>query len=527
MSLAFDNSEYPASPPPLQTDTLADSVLILLVMNVVQRLVGFVRAVLFCRWLDAEQLGLWDMAFSFLLLAVPLAVLAIPGAFGRYLEHYRQRGQLRMFLRRTILACGGLAVVACVAVLLLRQWLSEVVFGAEDQSSMIVLAAASLAAAIAYSFLVELFTALRNVRLASAMQLLSSVAFAALGIGLLFGWRCTAESVLVSYGGSCLIAVVPACFALRRIWHAAPPPNKTLPRGVLWARIAPFAAWVLLGNVLVNLFGVVDRYMILHFSRMSPEQALDAVGNYYAARVVPLLLASIAAMLGTMITPHLSHDWEAGRRDLVVARLRLFLKVFGFALFAIAAMVLVFGPLMFDVGFRGKFPQGLAVLPWTLLCCTWFALLLILQNYLLCAEKAGWASVALGLGLALDIPLNLLLLPPLGLQGAVLSAVAANAVSLWFVCRFNRGLGFRLDNGARLVLVLPMLLCCGPWLATLALVVVAACAVCGNRLLSPNEKRQLAEGLGDYGRRFGLKRWLAAPDRRDANSALTLTRNAK
>jgi O-antigen/teichoic acid export membrane protein len=222
-----------------------------------------------------------------------------------------------------------------------------------------------------------------------------------------------------------------------------------------------------------------------------------------------LLLVSIAAMLGTMITPHLSHDWEAGNHDLVVARLRLFLKVFGFALYATAAMVLLFGPLMFDVGFRGKFPQGLDVLPCTLLCCMWFGLSMILQNYLLCAEKAGLASVALALGLALDVPLNLLLLPPLGLKGAVLSAVAANAVSLWFVCRFNRHLGFRLDNGARLVLVLPMLLCCGPWLATLALPVVAACAVWGNRLLSRNEKKQLVEGLGDYGRRFGPKRWFA------------------
>ena len=108
MSLSFDNPEYPAAPAPLATDTLVDSVLILLALTVVQRLVGFVRAVLFCRWLDAEQLGLWDMTFSFLVLAAPLAVLAIPGSFGRYLEHYRQRGQLRMFLRWTLLACGGL-----------------------------------------------------------------------------------------------------------------------------------------------------------------------------------------------------------------------------------------------------------------------------------------------------------------------------------------------------------------------------------------------------------------------------------
>ena len=133
MSSDFDNSEYSASAATVKTDTLADSVLILLALNVVQRLVGFARAVLFGRWLSAEQLGLWDMAFSFLVLAAPLSVLAIPGVFGRYVEHYRQRGQLRVFLRRTILACGGLAIVAVVVVMTTRRWLSVVVFGSEDQ----------------------------------------------------------------------------------------------------------------------------------------------------------------------------------------------------------------------------------------------------------------------------------------------------------------------------------------------------------------------------------------------------------
>ncbi len=89
MSVGFDNPEYPSAPAPLTTDTLVDSVLILLGLTVVQRLIGFVRAVLFCRWLDPGQLGLWDMAFSFLVLAAPLSVLAIPGVFGRYLERYR------------------------------------------------------------------------------------------------------------------------------------------------------------------------------------------------------------------------------------------------------------------------------------------------------------------------------------------------------------------------------------------------------------------------------------------------------
>ncbi len=145
MSLSFDNPEYPSAAPPPGSDTLADSVLMLLGLTVVQRLVGFGRAVLFCRWLSAEQLGLWDMTFSFLLVAAPLSVAAIPGAFGRYLEYYRQRGQLRTFLRRTFLACAGLAAAACLLIVLARRWFSSLLFGTADQADLVALAAGCLA----------------------------------------------------------------------------------------------------------------------------------------------------------------------------------------------------------------------------------------------------------------------------------------------------------------------------------------------------------------------------------------------
>ena len=508
MSPPLDNPEHPA---PLRTDTLLDSVLILLALTVVQRLVGFVRAVLFCRWLDAEQLGLWDMAFSFLLIAAPLAVAAIPGAFGRYLEHYRQQGQLHTFLRRAALACGGLGAAACIAVALMRRWVSLLIFGTESQSDLVALAAGCLAAVIAYNFLIELCIALRNIRLSSAMQLTNSVAFAVLGLGLMLGWQCSAKSVLLGYGGSCLIAALLAvCIVVRTLRVRAGHTEcaryfQPMPQAALWSKVAPFAAWMLMVSLLMNLFEVVDRYMIIHFSGASADRALGLVGNYHASRVAPVLLVSIAAMLAAMIIPHLSHDWEAGRRDLVAFRLRLLLKVFGLGLFAAAVAVVVVAPLLFDFAFKGKFPGGLAVLPWTLVYCCWFGMLMIAQNYLLCAEKARLGSVALLGGLALNVPLNLLLLPRLGLEGAVLATAAANALALGLVCLFNRRLGFRLDDGARLVMVLPMVVCLGPWVSVLVLAAVAAEALWGTRLFSPEEKQRLVERLNDFGERYGLE----------------------
>jgi O-antigen/teichoic acid export membrane protein len=397
-------------------------------------------------------------------------------------------------------------LAAFLGIVLARGWVSLLLFGTEDRADFVALAACCLTVVIAYNFLIELFTALRNIRLVSILQLINSIAFAALGVGLLFGWQCTAESVLLAYGGSCLIAAALAGCSLRRVWSSTRTSPLHLPQRAFWPKLIPFAAWVLLANVLTNLFEVVDRYMIVHFSKETAASAMELVGNYHTSRIVPMLLVSIAAMLSAMIVPHLSHDWEAGRREQVAARLRLFIKLFGFALFAASVAVLIAAPLLFGMAMRGKFPGGQAVLPWTLVYCTWFGLSMILQGYLLCVEKARLASVSLACGLVLNVLLNLVLLPRLGLEGAVLATAAANALSLGLVCLFNRRLGFRLDDGAKLVLALPMLVCLGPWVSLLAMAAVVADAIWSNRLLSPGEKRQLTEGAIQYGKRFGLDR---------------------
>jgi len=296
--------------PPWRVDSLSDSVLILLVMAAVQRVAGFVRAILFCRWLDPEQLGQWDMAFSFLLLAAPLSVLALPGAFGRYTEHFRQRGQMRVFLRRTTLACLGLVLVGATVVLLGRRWFSQLVFGTPDETTTIVLLAFSLVAVVAYNFFIELFTALRNIRLVSVLQLVNSLGFALIGIGLLLGWRATATNVVVAYGGACLLTAVLAATRLRPVWLACGDGPSESERHPFWNKLVPFAGWLLVVNMMANLFEVVDRYMIVHYSNVPVDAALARVGNYHSSRVIPMLMVTVAAMLGSMI-PSSSVRWTA------------------------------------------------------------------------------------------------------------------------------------------------------------------------------------------------------------------------
>ena len=238
--------------------------------------------------------------------------------------------------------------------------------------------------------------------------------------------------------------------------------------------------------------------MIVHWSGLSADEALAQVGNYHSSRLVPLLLVSVLDLLGTIIVPYLSSDWEAGRRQAVTARLNLMLKLSGLGMSLGAALVLLAGPLLFGVILGGKFAAGLAVLPWTLTYCAWFGILSIAQGYLLCTEKPGLVTLAHAASLVASIGLNLVLLPWLGLVGAVMAAAAANFLCLAVVLAFSRRLGFHIDRGSLLVLALPVFYPLGPWVTLLVWTLVALEAWQSHWLFSAEEKQRIFDRAWEY-----------------------------
>lgn len=485
----------------LATETLARGVVILLVMTVVQRLLGFVRGMLFCRWLTPEQLGEWDVALGFLMLAAPVAVLGLPGSFGRFVEHYRQRGQLRMFLRRTTLLSISLGSVGVAGVAILRRPVSQLIFGNPDQAELVAWIAAALAALIAHNFLGSLFIAVRMYRVVNTLQFLQSFSFAVLGIAALALWRCSTAGVVAAFGLSCVLSMIGAIVWLVRLWRETSDSAAAVAQTSFWARLVPFALWVWVTNLLANTFEMADRYMLVHWSGWSAEQSLREVGYYHSSRLIPLLFVSVTCMLGALVMPHFSQDWEAGRRQLVAARLSLMLKVLLFALFSAAIAVLALAPLLFEHAFRGKLAGGLAVLPWPLAYCIWFGIIPVAQNYLWCAEKARAGSIAFFLGLVLNIGLNSLLIGPFGLHGAAWSTTAANLLVLLLIYAFSAWSGMRIERGVLLLTFIPLALPLGPLAACGVLLLVVIATFATNTIFTRDDKDQILAAVARYSTR--------------------------
>lgn len=486
----------------LRPETLVSSLALVLAVNLVQRTMGFGRAVLFCRWLEPEELGHWEMAYSFLLLAAPLAVLGLPGSFGRYLERYRQQGQLWLFLRRTAFWTFVLAGTTVAAMLWQRERMAALVFGASDRAGLATGVIACLGVVILHHFLEAVFAGLRMFRVVSAMHFVQSTAFAAVSLGLVAFWRPATASVVVGYAVACALSIAGVLVWVALRVERGADHGEAVAHRDFWPPLMRFAVWVWVTNLLTNVFGVVDRYMIIHFGGFSPEEALVQVGNYHTSAIVPVLLVSVANLLVGALTPHLSHDWEAGRRAAVSGRMNLVLKLFALGMLAVGAVLLLACPTLFRLAFDDKYEAGVAVMPWTLANCVWFSLLLVAQQYVWCAEKSHRAAWPLAIGLAANVALNFALLPPLGLKGAVIATAAATLLALLTQLEVNRRVGMHVHRGSVLVAFAPALLGFGPLVASMGVVTLLGLAVARGWVLNADERAQILAALADRLGRF-------------------------
>jgi O-antigen/teichoic acid export membrane protein len=147
------------------------------------------------------------------------------------------------------------------------------------------------------------------------------------------------------------------------------------------------------------------------------------------------------------------------------------LKLWGLALLVASVVLLLAAPTLFDVAFRGKYSGGLEVLSLTVLYLGWEGLSAVATSYLWCAERPSLGSLPLAAGLALNIGLNLLLVPTYGLHGAVTATTLANLLSLTLAYALNAYLGAKPGRAVWLVSLAPASLLLGAW-ATAAVTLV-------------------------------------------------------
>ncbi|WP_144057933.1 lipopolysaccharide biosynthesis protein, partial [Novipirellula maiorica] len=365
-------TETPAS---FAADSLAIGMLVVLAMTVIQRSLGFLRSIWFCRLMDDAVVGQWAMAFDFITMATPVMLLGMPGSLPRYVETYRQQGHLRSLVRRLLIATIACAGVFLIGLMVAPDWFGWLIFLESDNSVLTYAVAAGVIAIIAFNFVHQLVSSLRQVRVASMMQFVQSVAFTLLGVGWLIRGGDLAGLIL-SFAVASLIAILPGGWTLAKGWKGLPRSESRFDAPSMWRRLLPYAVALWIMNLLSNLFEMSDRYMILHFTSGGEQMGQAAVGQYHSGRIFPVLLMSLASMIAGVLMPYLAADWESGRREAVVDRIRKVLAALSLVFTLGAAATLWIAPWLFANLLQNRYADGLALMPMAFVFYIWASLVM-------------------------------------------------------------------------------------------------------------------------------------------------------
>ena len=489
------------------SDSIATGVAFALVLTIGQRAIGFFRGLLFCRYMSDQQLGQWSLVWSFMMMLLPLSMLGLPGCFGRYTEHYRTRGQLGYFLSRITATSTVLTLAISMAMFLFPASFSNMIFRTPDRIMIIYAMAASVLMVSVSNFLASLMESLRQIKVLTMMRFITGVLFATLGLGLVLVMPNATVGATIGFGISSLIGAIPAMWILLRHRDAMKNTGEYLAHSTMWKRLAPFAVWMWASNFFNNCFDLSDRYMLLYCSPVSAELAEGLVGQYHSGRQIPLLLVSLSFMLGGVLIPYMSAHWEQGRKEAACNQLLWALKLMCLAFTFGGVAILLFAPFIFNTILEGRYDEGLSVLPMTMVYCIWFGLTSVAQNYLWVIEKGKWIALSVGVGLAVNLGLNWLLIPSMGVHGAAIATATSNGFLLAMIYTFNRFAGCKMDASIWFCSAIPLILLMPVYVAMVVATVIALVGWKSQTIFGDDEKVEIvnlgAKALQKIGLRIG------------------------
>ncbi len=446
----------------------------MLLMTVVQRGIGFLRGIWFCRLLEDSEVGQWSMAFGFITMMTPLMMFGLPGAMPRYVERYRMAGHLTKFIWRVVLGTLVGAALLTAAMIIAPDQFAWLIFREPSSVSLIWMVAVAVIVTLVFNFINELVSSLRQVRLVSLMQFLQGVGFTAFGLAAIYAGGGLRE-IVIAYTVSTLLATAPGIWVLIRGWSGLPVSDERFDTKQMWRSLMPYAIALWFMNLLSNAFEMSDRYMILHLMPGGDEAANSAVGQYHSGRLIPTLMTSLATMFVGVLMPYLSADWERGHHQAVKEKLRKALFGVSIGFTVCAAIAIALSPILFESLLDSRYREGFAMQPMAFTFCIWGAIVTLAQTFLWIRERGNLVGFALAVGLTVNFALNYLWLPTWGLGGAVAATLVSNGVVLVGMGVALHSVGFAVDSTFGWVALLPLTLLVGWPVAILASVAAVVC----------------------------------------------------
>lgn len=268
----------------------------------------------------------------------------------------------------------------------------------------------------------SLARALEKMQIEAGLQLLTNFAITALGIVLLLRFRTSMALAFAYVAGSGIGAVATFVVLRAHFRNFLRHVKQTLIRPIL-VTAWPFGLMSLMGTIALNTDIVMLGWM----------RTAEEVGYYSAAQKLIYLLYVLPGLVAASIFPltsRLAHA-DPPRAKILVERAASGLLL---AASALAAIGVLFAPIIIHLFFGGAYAAAIPTFRILMLTLLIVYPSILIGNTLFAYDETKSFARFVAVSAASNIALNLLLIPPFGIEGAALATIGsqlATNVLVW------------------------------------------------------------------------------------------------
>lgn len=382
------------------------------IAQVVVSLLGFIRLPILTKWLGVELYGTLSLLLVTVSLITSLAMLGLTSAIVRFLAAEKEIKTIRegFFSAAFIVLVSG--IFFSLILLLCSDFLAKSVFNGTNSSYFIKLGSFMVLTQALSRITSVFFRTFRQMKWYSSLMILKGMAEIGLIISfLVLGWQLKGVIIAILLSGAISIAI-SLSISVGQI-------GFRLPKFTVLKEYLKYGL-PLIPNVAILWFILFsDRYMVGYFL------GTGDVGIYTAGYNLSNLILFFLSPLGMVLFPTVAKLYDAGQ----IAQIKTYLK------YSLKYLMLVTIPAAFGLSILAtpllkilttpEFASGAIVIPFVAFSLVFYNFYQVCLYIIRLVKKTQLEVYLLSISAILNISLNLVLIPHIGIIGAAVATLLA------------------------------------------------------------------------------------------------------
>lgn len=399
----------------------AKDVLIMGLAQLIISLRGLILLPLIAKLLGATGYGTWVQAVITLALIAGFTDLGIGFSFIRFLAAEADREKIRHGFFSILITVFSLSSLSALILFLFAGPVAKSLFGGQEATNIVQLCALILPFYSINFLFLFFFRTFRKMKLYASLMLAQTFVELAIIAGLvLAGWGIFGAvlAILITYFVTDLVMF----FMISRQIGLSFPPLESFARVKDYVR---FGAPLVLSNFSWWVANTSDRYVIAAFL------GIALTGIYSAAYSLGSIVTMYVSPLNMVLVPTLAYLYDTNQIEDVKTHLSFSLKYFLLlAIPSAAGLYLLAKPILQILATTEFASAAPKVLPFVVAAMVLHGVYGLIMHPIMLVKKTGIIGIAWSIAGALNLGLNLILVPRFGIVAAAITTLISFAVAI-------------------------------------------------------------------------------------------------